>query len=374
MAIGAALALSRVIPAKQDPKQLTVNVVKAAHIEDSVLASGIVQPSKLVSVGAQASGRIMALHVSLGDQVTKGQLIAEIDPSTQHNALQIAEATLDQELAQRRSRAAASTQAELAFKRAQVTYPQDASALADYEAAQAAYEGVRADVAALDAQIRQATIAVDTARVNLGYTKVTAPIDGTVVAILAPEGQTVNAVQAVPTIVKVADLKTMTVKVQISEVDVMRVRPGQNVYFSVLGAPQKRYEARLRTVEPAPESMGTDTLSAAGGASYGATTSSSAVYYDGLFEIANADQQLRPFMTAQVNIVVRQAEGALVIPATALGESLPDGRRVIQVMDTEGRIRSRPVQIGISDRVTVQVLDGVAAGERVVSADDAKVP
>jgi membrane fusion protein, macrolide-specific efflux system len=351
------------------PPEAVTAVAAIGAIDTAVLASGTLQPRTLVNVGAQASGRIMALHVTLGAHVAKGQVIAEIDPSTQRNALQIAEATLDQNRAQRVSREAALRQAELAFERAQLTYPQEASSQADYETAEATYQGLKADLKALEAQIRQAVIAVDTARVNLSFTKVMAPIDGTVIAIVAPEGQTVNAVQAAPTIVKLADLETMTVKAQISEADVTRVHAGQKVHFTILCAPDRRYEAILRAVEPAPESMATDTsLSPGGGSSMGGTTST-AVYYNGLFGIANPDHQLRPAMTAQVNIVLDEADHALVIPAGALRETQPDGRRVVRVMDANGHVLPRTVQVGINNRVMVQVLSGLIAGERVIVSD-----
>jgi macrolide-specific efflux system membrane fusion protein len=346
-------------------------VAAIGSIDSAVLASGTIQPRTLVNVGAQASGRIVALHVALGDHVAKGALVAEIDPSTQRNALQIAEATLDQDRAQRVSRAMALKQAEFAFKRAQVTYPQDASSQADYETAEAAYRGLQADLQALDAQIRQAVIAVDTARVNLSYTKVVAPIDGTVVAIVAPEGQTVNAVQAAPTIVKLADLETMTVKAQISEADVTRVHAGLKVYFTILGAPERRYQASLRAVEPAPESMATDASASPGGAMSAGGAVSTAVYYNGLFDIANPDHQLRPGMTAQVNIVLDEADHALVIPAGALREIQPDGRRTVRVMDANGHVQPRAVQVGINNHVMAQVLSGLTAGERVIVSDSA---
>ena len=255
---------------------------RVKHIEDTVLASGTIAPVKLVNVGAQASGRIVAFHVRLGDEIVKGQLIAEIDPSTEKNALAMAEAALEQIRAQRDSRRTALKQAKLAFRRAQMTYPQGASSLADYEAAEAAYNGAEKDVASLDAQIRGAIITLDTARVNLGFTKVTAPIDGTVVAVVTPEGQTVNAAQAAPTIVKLADLSTMTVKAQISEADVTRVHAGQKVYFTTLGNPDHRYQATLRAVEPAPESLAAEAPAGTGGAS--SASQSAAVYYNGLFD------------------------------------------------------------------------------------------
>jgi macrolide-specific efflux system membrane fusion protein len=365
-------ACPRIYLLKSDstPKPLTASA-RLEHIEDTVLASGTIQPLKLVNVGAQASGRILALHVALGDHVAQGQIVAEIDPATQRNTLENAQAVLAQERAQRLSRLATLKQAELAFKRAEVTYPQEASSQADYEAAESAYTGAKADTAALDAQIRQAQIAVDSARVNLGYTRVIAPIEGTVVAIVAPEGQTVNAVQAAPTLVKLAQLETMTVKAQISEADVTRVHPGQKVSFTILGAPERRYDATLRAVEPAPDSMAADTGGSPGGPSPASGGANTAVYYNGLFDIANADRELRPGMTAQVNIVLDEADQTLVIPAGALGDVHDEGRRAVRILDEKGQVRSRLVRVGINNRVMAQILTGLVAGERVLISDSA---
>lgn len=340
-------------------------VAHVERIEDTVLASGTIAPVKLVSVGSQASGRILALHAALGDEVRKGQLIAEIDPSTERNALATAEAWLAQIEAQRDSRMVALRQAELAFRRAQITYPAEASSQADFETAEATYRGVKADVAALEAQIRGAVITVDTARVGLGFTKVTAPIDGTVVAIVAPEGQTVNAVQAAPIIVKLADLSTMTVRAQISEADVTRVHAGEHVYFTTLGNPDHRYDATLRAVEPAPESLAAETPAGGGGAA-GSGSQSAAVYYNGLFDVPNADRVLRPSMTAEVHIVLKEAANALIIPSGAIGAALPNGRHTVKTLDAKGNQEEREVQIGIDNHVDAQVLSGLAPGQRVI--------
>jgi macrolide-specific efflux system membrane fusion protein len=355
-------------PAVETPRLLTAPV-EVSDVEQTVLATGIIQPFKLVSVGAQASGRIMAMHVALGDSVRKGQLIAEIDPSTQRNALLNAEAVLLQGRAQRASRAAALKQAELVFKRATATYEQRLTSRADYDAAEAANDGAKADVVALDAQIRAASIAVELARVTLGYTRVIAPMDGTVVAIVAPEGQTVNAVQAAPTIVKLADLETMTVKAQISEADVPHVRPGQSLYFTILADPAHRYYATLRAVEPAPESIAVDTATApaAGSASSGAQ--GTAIYYNGIFDIPNPNHELQPSMTAQVNIVLGEVKDALSIPASALGETAPDGRRLVRILEGKNGVRPRWVKTGLNNTAVVQVLDGLKPGETVVLGD-----
>jgi macrolide-specific efflux system membrane fusion protein len=191
---------------------------------------------------------------------------------------------------------------------------------------------------------------------------------GTVVAIVAPEGQTVNAVQAAPTIVKLADLETMTIKAQISEADVTHVRAGQRLYFTILADPSRRYYATLRAVEPAPESIAVDTATAPPATANNTTTS--AVYYNGLFDIPNPTHVLQPSMTAQVNIVLGEAKGVLSIPTAALGETGADGRRLVRIV--AGRsVKSRWVKVGLNDSAIVQVLDGLGSGETVVLGDSA---
>jgi macrolide-specific efflux system membrane fusion protein len=369
LAVLALWALKRAFfPAPEPPRLLTAPVT-IADVEQTVLATGIIQPRKLVSVGAQASGRIEAMHVALGQHVEKGQLIAEIDPSTQRNALQNAEALLAQDRAQRASRSAALRQADLVFKRAAATYAQRLTSRADYDAAEAAFDGAKADVAALDAQIRSAKTAVDLARVTLGYTKVIAPMAGTVVAIVAPEGQTVNAVQAAPTIIKLADLETMTIKAQISEADVPHVHSGQTLYFTILADPLHRYYAKLRAVEPAPESIAVDTSVAS--AATATNPTSSAIYYNGLFDVPNPDHVLQPSMTAQVNIVLGDAKAALSIPTSALGDTDADGRRLVRVVDRKGSVKPRWVKTGLNNSAVVQVLEGLKSGDTVVLGDSA---
>ncbi|HAE48917.1 MAG TPA: efflux transporter periplasmic adaptor subunit, partial [Tistrella mobilis] len=235
--------------------------VHRADLEDTVLANGTLEAIKMVSVGAQVSGQIKTLAVDVGDKVKAGDLIAEIDSLNQQNDLRNAEAALANVRAQYRAKQAALKQAELAFRRERELLAGRAGARADYENAEATLATTKAELAALEAQIAQAEITVDTAKVDLGYTRITAPMDGTIVAVVAKEGQTVNAVQSAPTIVMLAQLDTMTVTAEVSEADVTRVVPGQDVYFTILGEPGRRYTGKLRSVYPAPESVATTTSS-----------------------------------------------------------------------------------------------------------------
>jgi len=345
------------------PQVITAKVT-VDDVEDTVLASGTIQAEKEVSVGAQVSGQIKRLYVELGDQVKKGQLVAEIDSTTQNNTLRNAEAQVALLTAQRRAKVALLKQAELTLKRKQELLKLDAGSKADLEDAEATLATTSADIGAIDAQIRQAGISVDTARVNLGYTRITAPIDGVVIAVIAEEGRTVNAIQSAPSIIKLAKLDQVQIKAQISEADVVRVKPGLPAYFTILGEPMHRFDATLRAIEPVPEVNQTDAKVTT------STATSTAIYYNGLFKVPNPDGKLRSLMSAQVIIVLNKVEKALVIPASALGKR-DRKTQTYEVSVLEGppeaqKVNKRQVKIGLNNRVQAQVLEGLKEGELVV--------
>ena len=331
-------------------------------IESTVLASGTLQAVNQVNIGAQVSGEVRSLKVVLGQQVKKGDLIAEIDSTPQKNELRNAEAALRSQEAQMRAKQVSLQLAESAFQRQRHMMEQDASSRADYENAEAARNTARADAAAFEAQIEQARIQADKVKVDLGHTKIRAPMSGTVVAIVTKEGQTLNSAQQVPTIVRLARLDTIQVKAQISEVDVARVKAGQQVYFTLMGEPGRRYSSHLQVVEPVPDSANQD--APAGGAT------ASSVYYNGLFSVRNRDGRLRIGMTAQVSIVLARAKNAVLVPLAALGEKRPKGRYVVQVLNN-GQSEAREVQVGARDNLHVQIVKGLKAGEQVLLQDAA---
>jgi macrolide-specific efflux system membrane fusion protein len=316
------------------------------------------------------SGQIKSLKVKLGDAVKAAALIAEIDSTTQENNVRNARAALASTRAQRNVQVATLKQAELAFERQKTMLAQEATSHADYEAAEATLAATRAQIQALDAQILQGQTALDTAQANLGYTRITAPMDGTVVAIVAKEGQTVNANQAAPTIIKLAKLDTMLVSAEISEADVIRVKPGQKVYFTILGNPEKRYYGTLRTIEPAPASLESES-STTSSTSSSSSSSSEAIYYNAQFEVPNPDGELRISMTAQVYVVLGEARDVLTIPAAALGDKARDGSYTVKVINAEGAPEPRRITVGINNNATAQVLAGLKAGERVVVGEAA---
>lgn len=345
------------------PELVTAPVV-VGDIEDTVVATGKLEAAQLVSVGAQVSGQIKVMRVALGDEVRAGDLIAEIDSITQENELRNARAALAQSQAQRAVELAALNQAGAAFERQRMMLAEDATSHADYESAEALLNSKKAQVQALDAQITQRQIDLDTARANLEYTKIRAPMSGTVVALVVKEGQTVNANQTAPTIVKLAKLDSMTVNADISEADVIKVERGQTVYFTVLGNPSKRYYGKLRMIEPAPDSMESESKGV-GAANSSSSSSSHAIYYTALFDVPNANGELRLSMTTQVYIVLAEAKHALTIPSVALGEKAGDGRYPVTVIDRDGNPVARQIVVGLNNNITAQVLEGLELGERV---------
>jgi macrolide-specific efflux system membrane fusion protein len=352
--------------------QVITSLVEVADLEDTVLATGTISAANQVDVGAQASGQIKRLHVVLGQSVKRGDLIAEIDATTQQNTLRNAQAQVAVLEAQKRSAQAALRQAELVFKRQQDLLRQEAGSKADFDTAEASLATSRASVSQLDAQIEQSRIAVDTARINLGYTRILAPINGTVIAVIRKEGQTVNAAQSAPTLIKLAELDSVLIRAQISEADVVRVKPGLPVYFTIMGEPDKRFDTTLSDVEPSTDTQQLDTSSTTSSSTTSSSTTT-AIYYNGRLTVPNPGHKLRVDMTAQVSVVVAKAPQALVIPSTALGARGKDGRYTVKVLEGEPgkgqRVVPKPVRIGLNNRVMAQVLEGLKAGERVVVGD-----
>lgn len=360
------LILARVLFASDDQPALLTASVTRGDIEQTVEATGTLEPKEMVSVGAQVSGRIETLSVRVGQSVRKGQLIAEIDAQTQTNSLRTAHAELANLQAQRASRQATLARAQQAFRRQQTMVAGEATSVADYQTAEAELKAAQADVAAIDAQIQQARVNVNTAEVNLGYTRVVAPMDGVVVAVVTQQGQTVNAVQAAPTIAILAQLDVMEVKAEISEADVIRVAPGMPASFTILGDPDHRYRANLLEIEPAPESIVDEVNSSSSGSS---ATSDTAIYYNALFQVPNTDGRLRALMTAQVSIVLARKQGVLLIPSSALGDRGKDGKYAVRVVGEDGSVAVRQVSIGLNTNVSAEVTGGLKLGEKIVVGD-----
>lgn len=347
---------------------LLTATVKRGNIEQTVLATGIFKPSRLVAVGAQVSGRITAVHVKIGDTIKKNDLVAEIDSVTQQNNLRTSKAALANVKAQKAEAQATLVNARLTLERQQSLLANNSGKQSDLDSAQAALDQTKAQIDALDAQIIEAEVAVETAQANLGYTRITAPMDGTVLAIVNQQGQTVNATQSAPTIVILGQLDKMIVRAEISEADVVRVKPGQPVYFNILGDPSTRHEAVLQSIEPAPASITSDS-SVTSSSSTTSSASTSAIYYNGVFPVDNADGHFRTYMTAEVHIVLGQAKDVLVVSSSALPNATKTGRVTLRVANAADEISTKTVEIGLNDGTNAEIKSGLSEGDRVVLGD-----
>ena len=338
------------------PRYLTTEA-RRGDVIDTVMASGVIEASTLVSVGAQVSGRIVKLHVDVGQSVKAGALIAEIDSLPQRNAVSDATANLAALTAERAAQQARLKLAEQDDERQQTLVRTRAVSPAAADNARATLDAARADLARLDAQITRGQIALDKAKIDLGYTRIAAPISGVVVAVSVEEGWTVNAQQTTPQIVKLAVLDPVTVVADIAEADVLRLTPGMIASFTLMGDEGEETVGRLESIDPMPPSALSDST----------TATDEAVYFKGRFEVENTSGRLRPGMTATVRFTVQAARKVIVIPSIALDRD-KDGD-FVRVPGPDGKPQRRAVKPGLDNRAEVEIHEGLAEGEAVITGE-----
>lgn len=361
------LIVWRYAASSHQPNAVVTAEVRQGNIENVIAATGKMDAVERVNVGAQVSGQVKQLYIKAGDVVKKGQLIAEIDDQPQRSDLRNAQAALSVAQADLETREAALVRQQAQFQRLQQMVKTNAVSRQDFDTAENDWRSARAELTAQKARVIQAQIEVDKKQLDLGYTRIMAPMDGTVIAIVTKQGQTVNAVQTAPTIAKLAQLGTMTIKVQISEADINNVQPGQQAWFTTFSNPDKRYNATLRSLELAPESVMKDDALMGNAESTPSSTSNAAVYYNALLDVPNPDNALRISMTAQVNLLRDSAKDVLLVPVQATKKDA-DGKTYVEIPDNDNKPVKRIITTGITDSVDIQVLRGLKAGEKVILA------
>ncbi|CAI1655482.1 macrolide transporter subunit MacA [Serratia fonticola] len=331
------------------PAPVEFKTVKGAKrdLEQSVLATGQLDAVRKVDVGAQVSGQLESLKVEIGDKVQKGQLLGIIDPEQAQNSIREGEATLQQLQAQLQQALAEQQLAAVTLQRNRELAKVQAVSRQDLDKFTTELAVKKAQVETTRAQIAKNQASLDTAKINLAYTRIEAPMDGDVVQITTLQGQTVIAAQQAPNILTLADMSSMMVKAQVSEADVIHLKPGLKAWFTVLGDPSKRFDGELKDIQPTPEKV------------------NNAIFYYARFEVPNPQGLLRLQMTAQVHIQLAGVSDALVIPLAALGDQIADNRYHISVLK-QGKEEKREVTIGIRNNVDVQIVSGLQAGEEVI--------
>jgi macrolide-specific efflux system membrane fusion protein len=379
VALVAIVALIAVNSRATDPEELYRTTLIGRHdIEETVAAAGRVRPRAHVDVGARVSGQLRKLHVKIGDLVQEGHLLAEIDAEAQEAKVEGIRAEVARLTAELAELEAALAFAERQHARQTELSRSSAASRAREDEARRDMDVARARRNATIAKIRQTEASLRAEQVALNYTRIVAPMSGTVVSIEAVEGQTLNANYEAPEILRIADLEVMTVWTNVSESDVARLSVGMPVSFTTLGHPDRTWRATLREVLPAPQrpprrSANADRESAR----------SNIISYVALFDVENGDSALRPEMTAHVSFVYARSANAVAIPTVAfqaLDNAPESGRRAeprrnqVFVLNADGKVAVRDVVTGVRGPRFVEAKSGISVGERVIIGEARRPP
>ncbi|CRM75015.1 efflux RND transporter periplasmic adaptor subunit [Pseudomonas fluorescens] len=355
----------QVLPSGRD--SLPTVAVTRGNIENSVTSLGTLQPRRYVDVGAQASGQIRKIHVEAGDQVKEGELLVEIDPATQQAKLDASRYSIENLKAQLQEQKAQHELARQKYQRQQRLVAGNATREEDVQTAKAELSATQARVDMFQAQIRQAQASLRSDEAELGYTRIYAPMSGTVVAVDARVGQTLNAQQQTPLILRIAKLSPMTVWAEVSEADISHVKPGMSAYFTTLAGGNRRWTSTVRQILPIPPKPLNETSQGSGSpTSTSKTGSGRVVLYTVLLDVDNTDNALMAEMTTQVFFVASQVKDALTVPVAALLGGQGTDKQIARVVTENGAIEEREVHLGISDRLRVEVLDGLNEGDHLL--------
>lgn len=389
--------------------------IEIGSIENTIAAAGSLKPSDYVDVGAQVSGQLQRLFVEIGDHVEEGQLLAEIDARVQEARVNASRASIEALQAQLTARQAALKLSLSNVQRQEQLRLTAVTSEFELDTAINAVAAAESSLFQLQKQIEQSEASLETEATQLEFTKIYAPMSGTVVAIEMEEGRTLNAVQMAPTILRIADLGTMTVEAEISEADIGDIKAGMSVYFTTLGGRERRWYSQVRQILPTP------------------VVENNVVLYTGLFDIENQDGALLPEMTAQVYFVTASAQDVLTVPMGAVtfldrtrrgprgsspanesavpspeagtrtnrqrqpdqGSGVPRERAesgarrdraaassdgelamgrapagrpaMVTIVDVDGSQREQRILVGVNSRISAEVLEGLQAGDKVVA-------
>lgn len=338
--------------------------VKLGTISQSVIASGTVRSNNRVEVGAQVSGKITKINVTLGQFVKKGEVLAEIDSLTQLNDLEEAKSQLKSYEAQLKS---ASTKLKLAkskFNRSKKLYTVKSVSQDEYEESEKDLATAESSLIELEELINQSKISVKTAETNLSYTTIISPIDGVVISIPVSEGQTVNSMQTTPTIVQVADLSKMLIKAEIPEGDITKITSGMKVEFTTLSDSENIYKSEIQSIDPADSTLTDDEYTES-------VSNTNAIYYYANIIIENPENKLRIGMTTTNTIKIVEKENVLIIPTMAISKK--NNQFYVKVLE-DNKVIETKVDIGISDDFYTEIKSGLNEGKKVITtqldADD----
>ena len=345
---------------KEEVEYLTQKITRK-NISQTIEAVGKVYAKEQVDVGAQVSGQIIKLYVDVGDKVKQGDLIAQIDKDKQQNDLDITRARLESAKANLESKKVALSIASKQYIREQKLYAKKATSLESLETLKDNYFTLKADVAALNAEVVELEITLKNAQKDLDYTIITAPMDGVIINVAVDEGQTVNANQNTPTLVRIANLEQMEVRMEIAEADVSKIKIGTKLQFSLLSDPDTTYEAQIASIDPADTQISDS--SSQQNSSNNSNSTSNAIYYYAKFFVDNKENLLRIGMSIQNEIVVANANNVIAVPTYAIKND--DKGYFVEILE-EDSVRKKYVKLGIKDALNTEILEGVNEGENLI--------
>jgi len=342
--------------ASQKPQDTSKPVtVTRGNIEEVVTAQGKLESRQYVDVGTQVSGQLKKIHVDIGDTVKQGQLLAEIDPRVYQAQVEAGEAKLNSLRAQLNQQKAQAVLAEQNLKRNQNLIAVKAVSQQALQETESQAAVAKAQVDSIIAQMQETESNLKASQTNLGFTKIYAPMSGTVTTLPTKEGQTLNANQTTPTVMQVADLDMMTVRAQVAEADVSRLKEKMPAYFTTLGDSEHRWQGVVRQIQPSPEIV------------------NDVVLYDVLIDVKNEARKLMTGMTTQVFFILGKADNALILPAEVLTRRVPNADNEkgmayrVSVVTPTGR-EPRTIHVGLVTRTQAEVIDGLNAGDQVATS------
>lgn len=345
---------------------VTAKVTKT-NLQNSITATGTIEPVTSITVGTQVSGIVSKLYVDYNSVVKKGQVIAELDKSNLTSQLNSAKATLQQMKASLLSAQSTLNYQTTNFSRYKTLYKKGLVSANDYETARLSYQEASQTVASTRQQVASAQEEVNRAQTNLGYATITSPIDGVILSKSVEEGQTVAASFSTPELFKIAqDLTNMQVVADVDEADIGDVKVGERVTFTVDAYPDDTFEGSVKQVRQE------------------ATTTNNVVTYEVVITAPNADLKLKPGLTANVTIYTAEKKDVMCVPSKALRytptketvgglkiSDLPNAKNKVWVIDGK-TIKAIRVNVGMTDGTNTQILSGLDEGQMIVTGIEAK--
>ena len=323
-------------------------------ITQVVEASGTINPVNIVSVGSTVSGLMKEIYVDYNTEVKKGQLLAQIDPATFQAAVDQNRAQINNAEANLAKLNAEMVYAQKTYNRYKNLYAKNFIARAELDQAESDYLSKRASIGAQKASIAQARANLNTSMTNLGYTKIIAPVDGTIIKRAIDVGQPVAASFQAPELFTIAqDLKKMQIEVNVSEADIGKVKVGQEVDYTLDGYPDSTFRGEVTQVR------------------LDSTTTSNVVTYTVIVSVDNEDLKLKPGMSANVSIITSKSENVLCVPSVAL-KYTPEttGQKYKQqgiwLLENNEPVRVN-IKEGASDDSNVEIISKkIKAGDSVI--------